>query len=649
MAAGKILIVDDSPTNLRVLLDYLEKSGFDVLVAPNGERALRQLDLIRPDLILLDVLMPGIDGFETCRRLKMNSQTRNIPVIFMTALSDPLDKVKGFEVGGVDYVTKPLQYQEVLVRVNTHLKIRQLQEQLQAQNIRLEAQNALLEEKNAQLEREIAERAQTEQVLKQTLRQIELAKQEWESTADSLSHLVCLLDRGGHVLRANRAVEHWQPGTIFDIKGQPIHALLHPTCHNEACYLRAVISRAFTQVARKEALEEEFHDDILRKYVQFQVRPIFLESDRDAQATESFAVCILHDITSRKAVEQALHNRTQELQLLNDFSDALQGCQTQTDTYSVVTNVCEQFFPGSSGVLFVPNHAHELQEVACWGEPTTESRTFGIDDLWIFDHQQTDILEHHAIEQISTHIGFSPDRQHLCAPILAEGDILAILSLQNPCLNRGVQNDSQETLEASQIVLKGVIEHYALTLVNLKLRETLRLESILDPLTGLYNRRHMEASLTRETRRAQRYNSALGCAIIDVDHFKRFNDIYSHDAGDIVLQELGGLFQRHTRAEDIACRYGGEEFVLILPEATLEDTQERAEELRVMVKELQIRYLQQILNVTVSIGVAALPVHGVNPKALLHAADEALYQAKSQGRDRVCTAAMPLTPATQPA
>ena len=112
------------------LLDYLKKSGFDVLVAPNGERALRQLERIQPDLILLDVLMPGIDGFETCLELKQNEKTRDIPVIFMTALADMADKIRGFEVGGVDYLTKPLQLQEVLLRIETHLKIQKLQQQL---------------------------------------------------------------------------------------------------------------------------------------------------------------------------------------------------------------------------------------------------------------------------------------------------------------------------------------------------------------------------------------------------------------------------------------------------------------------------------------------------------------------------------------
>jgi DNA-binding response OmpR family regulator len=139
-----ILIVDDNPTNLGLLLEYLADAGFRVLVAESGESALKRTGYFKPDIILLDVMMPGIDGFETCRRLKENKETKEIPIIFMTALANTADKLKGFELGAVDYITKPLQYEEMLARVTTHLTIRELQKEL--------------EEKNARLQHEMAER-----------------------------------------------------------------------------------------------------------------------------------------------------------------------------------------------------------------------------------------------------------------------------------------------------------------------------------------------------------------------------------------------------------------------------------------------------------------------------------------------------------
>jgi two-component system sensor histidine kinase/response regulator len=144
-----ILIVDDNPVNLEMLFQYFAHSAFKTLVAQDGESALLQLEQTRSDLILLDILMPGIDGFETCCRLKANESTQNIPVIFMTALSATADKVKGFEVGGVDYITKPFQYEEVMARVNAHLTIRRQQQQLQEQTVLLEEKNAQLKALNA--------------------------------------------------------------------------------------------------------------------------------------------------------------------------------------------------------------------------------------------------------------------------------------------------------------------------------------------------------------------------------------------------------------------------------------------------------------------------------------------------------------------
>jgi len=141
----RILVVDDHPYNLRVLTNTLNEAGYQTLIANSGDRALYQIANQPPDLILLDVMMPGIDGFETCRRLKANPDTAPIPVIFMTALGDIDNKIMGFEVGAVDYITKPFQIKEVLVRVNTHLTIARLQRQLEVKNAQLQKKNDELE------------------------------------------------------------------------------------------------------------------------------------------------------------------------------------------------------------------------------------------------------------------------------------------------------------------------------------------------------------------------------------------------------------------------------------------------------------------------------------------------------------------------
>lgn len=138
---GTLLIVDDTPANVSVLFDFLTETGFKVLVAQDGKRAIQKATYAKPDLILLDVMMPGMDGFEVCQILKSQEATENIPVIFMTALADTVDKVRGFNLGAADYITKPIQHEEVLARVATHLKFRKLQIQLQEHAIELEKRN----------------------------------------------------------------------------------------------------------------------------------------------------------------------------------------------------------------------------------------------------------------------------------------------------------------------------------------------------------------------------------------------------------------------------------------------------------------------------------------------------------------------------
>ena len=167
----------------------------------------------------------------------------------------------------------------------------------------------------------------------------------------------------------------------------------------------------------------------------------------------------------------------------------------------------------------------------------------------------------------------------------------------------------------------------------------LRELSVRDSLTGLFNRRYLDETLERELSRAGRKHLSVGIIMLDIDHFKDFNDSYGHAAGDVVLHALGASLIASIRGSDIACRYGGEEFVLILPEASLEATRQRAERLRLDVKKLELSYSGMLLEtVTLSLGVAAFPEHGSSCLPLLAAADAAMYRAKDEGRDRVVAA-----------
>ncbi|MEC5159287.1 two-component system, NtrC family, sensor kinase [Janthinobacterium sp. CG_23.3] len=152
MNPATVLIIDDTPANVAVLADYLEDQGLRVVVAQDGEEGLERAQFVRPDLILLDVMMPGMDGFETCRQLKLRAELKDIPVIFMTALTDSSNVVNGFAVGGVDYVTKPIQIEEVLARINTHLSMRAMHQQLSEQNLVLRQEVAMRLQTEAELQ-----------------------------------------------------------------------------------------------------------------------------------------------------------------------------------------------------------------------------------------------------------------------------------------------------------------------------------------------------------------------------------------------------------------------------------------------------------------------------------------------------------------
>jgi diguanylate cyclase (GGDEF)-like protein len=217
---------------------------------------------------------------------------------------------------------------------------------------------------------------------------------------------------------------------------------------------------------------------------------------------------------------------------------------------------------------------------------------------------------------------------------VVQGEHYGVLCLSGQAIDMPAARERWERLATM------MSERLALTLANLHLRERLREQSVRDPLTGLFNRRYLDETLRREFRRAMRHSYPLGIVMLDVDYFKQFNDTYGHDGGDALLREVGRLLQSHIRGDDIACRYGGEEFTLVLPGASPHDTFRRAEHVRESVKSLMIEHHGQTLPpVSISAGVAVFPRHGLAGDMVLRAADGALLQAKAAGRDRVLVAA----------
>lgn len=224
--------------------------------------------------------------------------------------------------------------------------------------------------------------------------------------------------------------------------------------------------------------------------------------------------------------------------------------------------------------------------------------------------------------------------------MVGQGDTVGILCLEFPNAEQTQTKVAADaSRESQQRLATTVAAQVALSLASLRLRETLRDQSIRDPLTGLFNRRFMQESLDRELQRAKRKKRPLAVVFIDLDHFKRFNDTFGHAAGDLILRTMGELFLRHFRGDDVICRYGGEEFAIILPESSAKDAAKRANLLRIEASKISMRHLGQVLDsVTLSIGVAAFPEHGSTTEQILRMADQSLYQSKTEGRDRVTVA-----------
>jgi len=243
---------------------------------------------------------------------------------------------------------------------------------------------------------------------------------------------------------------------------------------------------------------------------------------------------------------------------------------------------------------------------------------------------------------VCQHVGNALPRATFCLPLMAQGEALGILYMEAVSGDHSEVTGPKEFLSESDRKLAAVLsEQIGLALANLKLRDTLRNQSVRDALTGLFNRRYLEESLERELSRATRNGGSVAVLMIDIDHFKGFNDTFGHQAGDTLLREVGELLKGRTRGQDLACRYGGEEFAIVMTQASLEAAINRAENLRREVKQINVQHGGQSLGVVnISVGVSIFPVHASAMDELIRLADEALYRAKHGGRDQVVASSL---------
>jgi diguanylate cyclase (GGDEF)-like protein len=326
-----------------------------------------------------------------------------------------------------------------------------------------------------------------------------------------------------------------------------------------------------------------------------------------------------------------LHN--EQMTLTAEMLQALGSLTSMDETSKVISTYCAKLLPGTSGALFLyPRSRDMLERQASWGARVITADLFEPKACW-------------ALQRGGFHISKGPndlrcghycdepesDIVRLCAPLISQGEVIGILFVEDLA-----KDDA--ALEVQKLTIERFAEQVALALVNVQLRETLHRQSVTDPLTGLFNRRYMDETLKRELYRAQRKLLPLAVLMLDLDRFKCINDRHGHDAGDAVLRAVALQIRERIRESDLACRYGGEEIVIVMTECNLASAFERAEALRNAIADLNINHAGLTLGITASLGVAVYPEHGSDAETLLHAADQALYEAKDQGRNRVMTA-----------
>lgn len=346
--------------------------------------------------------------------------------------------------------------------------------------------------------------------------------------------------------------------------------------------------------------------------------------------------------TSRQLAQgmDALKRRNEEVSTLGEMSRLLQAEMTIAEALDVTSLFASHLLPQTAGAVYLLQPATQLLEQSSrWGDAATLPLAIEPSDCWGIRRDQLH-RNHRPGDLRCAHCG-APDltqyaEHHTCVPLTAYGEQMGLLY---------VRGDEHTHPETTADMARAISEQMALALSNARLREVLRDQSIRDPLTGWFNRRHMEDTLAREIARAQRSRTPLSIVVADIDHFKKINDMHGHPAGDAVLRAATRHMAAQIRTSDVACRFGGEEFVLILPDCTKEGAMAKAQAQCDSLRALRIREGATTIAVTASFGVATAPEDGADATALFHAADAAVYAAKRGGRDRVVAAAEAHPPA----
>ena len=330
-------------------------------------------------------------------------------------------------------------------------------------------------------------------------------------------------------------------------------------------------------------------------------------------------------LESQIAVLEMRDRASRKLAKLNEF---VQVCTSLEEAQQVIADLLKPLFFDSAGTVYLASESKNiLNAIATWGDSYSHDR-FEPKECWAIRRGDIHLSDPDASNLFCSHIVKEKLTLRLCLPMIARGETIGMLHLNFP---------NAKTIDRStQDLAETVAQNLALSFANLKLQQKLRYQSLRDPLMGLYNRRYLQEAFEKELDRASRKQQSVSVMMLDVDYFKRFNDVYGHAAGDLVLSKVGAYISSTIRQYDVACRYGGEELIIIMPDVDIDNAILCAERIRTGIKNMHLKHDgRQLDSISISIGIACYPDNGSDAEGLIRAADKALYQAKESGRDCV--------------
>lgn len=491
-------------------------------------------------------------------------------------------------------------------------------------------------ERTRELKDEVVERARVEEALRKS-------EELFRSMMERLSEGVGITDMDERFLYANPALE-----ALFGVaEGQLTGRNLKEFTPSDELPMLEAQTRERHQGHRGIYELGIVRADGQRRSILVSVMPIW-----DASGKVVSSLSVVSDITARKESEdkaqktlRQLAIRNEEMNLLSELYDSFQACREEKDIYLFTSQYAEKLFPEIGGRLYIFKSSQNFLDLAVswgvWRDKQTPAEIMSPEDCWALRSGKPYLRSSTSSGPPCPHIAkagpeFAPT---MCLPMTSKGGILGLLHFSFPPRDETEESAPNSTPKTRERLATIFLERLTMALTNFRLAETLKQQSIRDPLTGLFNRRYLEETLEREIYRGQRYGTSVGMMMIDIDGFKRFNDDFGHEAGDLMLKAVADLFQRHVRREDVVCRYGGEEFAIILPTADVAITRDRADRILREVRELKVYYAGKPLDpVTVSIGVSCFPEEGQSGVVVLAAADAALFRAKKTGRNKVICA-----------